>query len=168
MLGGVGDDTYFADNANDDVVEALNAGTDIVYAAASYSLVTHANVENLSLLSSAGAGTATGNSLANSLTGNDDNNTLYGYDGNDELWGLGGNDYLVGGAGADHMLGGDGDDTYVVDDLGDDVFENAGDGYDRVNSFIDYTLTDNVDTLALLGGALNGTGNGLRKPSSAT
>ena len=76
--------------------------------------------------------------------------------------GLGGNDHLVGGAGADEMLGGAGDDTYVVDDLGDDVFENAGDGNDRVNSFIDYTLTDNVDNLALFGSALNGTGNSLR------
>jgi len=33
---------------------------------------------------------------------------------------------LDGGAGADNMSGGMGNDTYVVDDLGDVVTENAG------------------------------------------
>ena len=66
------------------------------------------------------------------------------------------------------MLGGTGNDTYVVDNAGDLVIENAGEGIDQVKSSITYTLTDNVENLTLTGiagiagqthPAIDGTGN---------
>ena len=59
-----------------------------------------------------------------------------------------GNDVLDGGAGADTMVGGTGNDTYSVDNAGDVVIENAGEGTDTVKtSLASYTLTDNVENL---------------------
>ena len=81
--GGVGDDTYLVDNADQQVVEQLREGIDTVEAFISYTLPSH--VENLDLLSSSGA-TGNGNDLANRITGST---------GNDELNGGGGTDYLV-------------------------------------------------------------------------
>ena len=45
MTGGLGDDTYVVDNLGDSVVENVNAGTDLVQSAVSFTL--GANVENL-------------------------------------------------------------------------------------------------------------------------
>jgi Ca2+-binding RTX toxin-like protein len=85
-----------------------------------------------------------GSSYADTLTGN------AGYNG------------LTGGAGADTMAGGGSNDSYGVDNAGDVVVENAGEGTDLVYSSIDYTLGDYVENLQLLGTvAINGTGNGL-------
>jgi len=97
------------------------------------------------------------------LTGNAGNNVLTGGLGADSLSGGDGADVLNGGAGADTMIGGDGTDTYYVDNVGDVVSETnplAAGGADLVNSDIDYTLGDNVETLRLTAtGAVNGTGN---------
>ena len=55
-----------------------------------------------------------------------------------------------------------GDDTYVVDNVLDAVVESAGEGRDLVQSSVSYTLTDNVENLALTGAAhVNGGGNAL-------
>jgi len=87
-------------------------------------------------------------------------NIILGNSGNNTLTGLEGNDTLNGGAGADTMLGGVGDDTYTVDNAGDIVIENLGEGTDNVQAGISYTLTDNVENLTLTGTAsINGTGN---------
>jgi Ca2+-binding RTX toxin-like protein len=60
------------------------------------------------------------------------------------------------------MAGGTGNDTYDVDNPGDVVFENAGEGNDLVNSTITYTLPSNVERLTLTGtGPVGGTGNEL-------
>ena len=88
LAGGAGNDTYVIYAGSDAITENGGAGTDLVLAAASYSLP--ANVENLTLTGSATSGT--GNALGNQLTGNTGNNTLTG--------GLG-DDNLVGGSGAD-------------------------------------------------------------------
>lgn len=97
-----------------------------------------ANVENLTLTGTA-AINGTGNELDNYLKGNSASNVLSGG---------GGADRLNGGAGADTMIGGAGDDTYVVDDLGDVVIENAGEGVeDGVELYLnaDYTLGADVE-----------------------
>lgn len=80
---------------------------------------------------------------------------------NDIVEAGGGNDFIDGGAGADRMVGGEGNDNYMVDNLGDVVFEATGEGYDTVLSNIAWTLSTNVEELQLTGsGAINGTGNG--------
>ncbi|MGQ0455747.1 MAG: Ig-like domain-containing protein [Hyphomicrobium sp.] len=85
-----------------------------------------------------------------------------GRGGNDDITGTAGGDTLDGGAGRDTLRGGRGNDVYVVDDAGDVVIEEARGGFDRVVSSIDYALGENVEHLALRGGAIAGTGNGLR------
>ncbi|WP_024929104.1 type I secretion C-terminal target domain-containing protein [Methylophilus sp. OH31] len=100
LRGGKGNDTYIVDDEDDEVIENLNEGTDLVKASVSYTLSD--NVENLTLTNgSANGGTAaingTGNALANTITGN------------------AGNNILDGGAGVDKLIGGAGNDTYIVD-----------------------------------------------------
>jgi Ca2+-binding RTX toxin-like protein len=85
-----------------------------------------------------------------------------GGDADDDLSGAGGNDILNGGLGADLMVGGLGDDTFYVDDLGDTVGENSGEGTDTVISTINWTLAADFERLTLAGVTdLNGTGNAL-------
>jgi Ca2+-binding RTX toxin-like protein len=141
LYGGAGNDTYVVDNAGDSVTEASSAGTDLVQASVSYVLGT--DVENLELTGTA-AINGTGNGLNNTLTGNSAANTLLGYDG------------------ADTLTGNAGNDTYGVDNAGDVVVEQTGEGTDTVNSYITYTLGDYVENLTLNdSAAINGTGNGL-------
>ncbi|MDR7297466.1 Ca2+-binding RTX toxin-like protein [Pelomonas aquatica] len=150
MTGGAGDDTYVVDNAGDVSVENASEGTDTVQASVTFTLT--ANVENL-VLTGVAALDGTGNALDNTLTGNSAANTLTGGAGNDTL---------SGGAGADTMLGGTGNDGYAVDDAGDAVTENAGEGTDTVQASLSWTLGANVENLVLTGvSAINGTGNAL-------
>ncbi len=150
LYGGSGDDSYTVDNVGDEVFEAAGEGKDAVKASVTFTL--SANVEDLTLTGSA-AINGTGNGGDNKLTGNAAANVLYG---------LGGTDKLDGGAGADMLYGGDGNDTYVVDNAGDQVFENAGEGNDTVQSAVTFILGDNIEALTLTGSAaINGTGNGL-------
>ncbi|MGE3283620.1 MAG: beta strand repeat-containing protein [Alphaproteobacteria bacterium] len=177
MAGGAGNDTYSVDNAGDTVSELAGGGSDLVVSSISYAL--SANIERLALIGTANL-IGIGNALANTLTGNDGNNALNGGDGNDTINGGAGsdtlsgaagndtinggagNDVLNGGTGADAMAGGAGNDTYSVDNAGDTVSELAGGGSDLVVSSVSYTLSANVERLALIGTAnLNGTGNAL-------
>ena len=136
-----GNDTYWADDAGDTVIENDNEGDDTVRASVDFTL--SANVENLTLIGT-GSLNGTGNGAANILIGN------------------AGSNILDGGAGADHMSGGAGDDTYVVDNAGDTTVENAASGTDTVRASVSFALSANVETLILTGGAdLDGTGNGL-------
>ncbi|WP_207062718.1 calcium-binding protein, partial [Motiliproteus sp. SC1-56] len=80
MTGGNGDDTYYVDNAGDQVVENANQGTDTVIASVNHTLADY--VENLTLSGSADLN-ATGNALNNVLTGNAGSNVLTGGAGND-------------------------------------------------------------------------------------
>ncbi len=150
LIGGTGNDVYVVDNVSDVVVENLGEGTDTVQSSIDYTL--GATVENLTLTGTS-AINGTGNELNNSIIGNAADNVLNGGDGNDTL---------NGGLGADTMTGGTGNDTYVVDNVGDIVKENAGEGTDTVKSSIDYDLGINsaVENLTLTGTtAIFGTGN---------
>ena len=147
LNGGAGDDTYVVDNVGDLVIEVSGQGTDTVLASVDYVLST--NVENLTLTGSA-AINGTGNSLSNIITGNALNNSLSGLDGDDRL---------DGGVGADTLTGGNGNDTYVVDNISDTVVETSGQGTDAVEASIDYTLSETVENLTLMGTAINGVGN---------
>src|SRR5262249_52821534 len=79
------------------------------------------------------------------------------------IYGNSGNNLLDGDAGADGMYGGAGDDVYYVDNAGDGVTENAGEGSDVVFSTAHFRLSANVETLVLQGSAdLQGYGNSQR------
>ncbi|MFT3960568.1 calcium-binding protein [Propionivibrio sp.] len=148
--GGAGNDTYVVDNAGDMVIEGASKGTDTVRASVAYTL--GANLENLTL-TGVEAIDGTGNSAGNQLAGNAAANTLYG---------LAGDDTLDGGAGADTLVGGIGNDTYVVDDAGDVVIENAGEGTDTVKASVSWTAGENIENVTLLGeAAIDAAGNAL-------
>lgn len=107
-----------------------------------------------------------GNDTLKGGTGNDKlfggagNDKLFGEAGSDTLNGGSGNDTLSGGSGTDGMTGGGGNDTYVVDNVGDTIFDSAG--IDTVQSFITYTLGLGIERLSLVGATpINGTGNAL-------
>ena len=58
-----------------------------------------------------------------------------------------------------------GNDVYFVDNAGDQVIENPGEGNDTVFSTAHFRLSANVDDLVLVGNAgLQGYGNSLRQP----
>lgn len=165
MIGGAGDGTYIVDTLGryrigpggtlvlvpgDSVVETVGEGYDTVFSSVDYFLPT--NVEKLVLIGTAGI-SGTGNGLDNAILGNTVANTLRGLDGND---------VMDGGGGADTMIGGIGNDSYLVDNVGDIVTENAGEGIDTVKSSVGYTLSANVENLTLTGpGNIGATGNDL-------
>ena len=138
LAGGTGNDTYIV-GAGDTATESAGQGTDTVQSSVTFTL--GANIEHLTLTGTA-AINGTGNTLNNTLVGN------------------GGANVLSGGTGADAMSGGTGDDTYVVDNAGDTVTENANEGTDTVQTSLTYTLGANLENLTLTGSsAINGTGN---------
>ncbi|MEO7239950.1 MAG: calcium-binding protein, partial [Sphingomicrobium sp.] len=99
LYGGLGNDNYVVDDANDQVIENADEGIDTVTTArASWTL--SANVENLVADSQSGFA-GTGNSLGNQITGTIAADVLNGMDGDDTLIGGLGGDQLIGGNGAD-------------------------------------------------------------------
>jgi Ca2+-binding RTX toxin-like protein len=159
MLGGQGNDTYVVDNGGDRIVEEASQGIDTVESFITYTL--GANLENLTLVGTRSVD-GTGNRYNNIIIGNIGNNVLRGLAGNDRLDGNAGDDTLNGGPGDDYMIGGTGNDTYVVNSIGDRVYEAPDQGNsDTVTSSIDFTLPDNFENLTLLGQATTGIGNSL-------
>ncbi len=112
------------------------------------------------LASGASATDVTGNALANRIAGNNAANRILGAGANDILSGEGGNDTIDGGQGADRMHGGGGNDLFIVDNVLDEVAEDAGAGVDRIIASVDYELPTSVERLDLVGsGLLSGAGN---------
>lgn len=103
----------------------------------------------------------TGTGGNDTLNGTSSADQIFGLGGDDTLFGNGGSDTLDGGTGADSMSGGTGNDTYIVDDAGDSVIENASEGNDTVRTILAaYALTANVEDLRYTGvGNFTGTGN---------
>jgi Ca2+-binding RTX toxin-like protein len=81
----------------------------------------------------------------------------------DVINGYGGSDRLNGAGGADMMTGGLGNDLYYVDNVGDEVIEATGEGFDTIYTFLStYVLDEAVERLRFVGsGDFTGTGNGL-------
>ncbi len=133
MIGGTGDDAYIVTAVGTTVVEGAGEG-DMDQVASNISIALAANVERLLLFGSANV-SGTGNSLANVIFGNTGHNILNG---------------LVG---ADLMTGDIGNDTYFVDNAGDVVTENGGEGTDTVQQSISTNaeLAANVENVVLLG-----------------
>ncbi|MCT0200330.1 hypothetical protein KQ313_11640 [Synechococcus sp. CS-1325] len=153
MTGGDGNDTYFVGQTGDLVVEAngsFSAGSrdGVQSSLATYTLTNH--VENLTLLT--GAVTGIGNTLDNVITGNSANNSLSGGNGNDTL---------NGGLGVDTMNGGAGIDTYVIDTLGDVIFDSSGIDAIQANFNATLSIFSQIENLTLTGFAFQGSGNGL-------
>lgn len=124
MSGYAGDDHYLVDDAGDVVIESAGEGIDGIQTNVDYALAAGQWVE---WLATWGVATTTnlrlrGNEIANQLIGNN------------------GNNYLDGGAGSDRLIGFLGDDTYVVDNAGDVVTELAGEGFDSIQTTVDYAI----------------------------
>ncbi len=149
LWGGAGDDVYLVDDIGDVVIEFEDEGVDIVFSSVDFALPDH--IEQLFITGDA----------AVTVSGNDRGNTIVGNDAANHIVGGAGNDKLQGGGGADILQGGEGDDTYDVDDAGDQVFEQPGEGFDRVRTTVSHTLSANVEELVAVGGGhLTLIGNG--------
>jgi Ca2+-binding RTX toxin-like protein len=137
LSGGVGDDRYIVANAGDAVIELDGEGFDSVQTSVDYALQAGQSIEFLATF-----GVATTTNLR--LTGNEIANRLVGNNGNN---------YLDGGGGADRMAGFLGDDRYIVDNAGDSVTEVAGQGFDSIQTSVDYTLGagQSIEFLGTLG-----------------
>ncbi|HEX6740182.1 MAG TPA: hypothetical protein VF079_00095, partial [Sphingomicrobium sp.] len=165
MAGGLGDDRFYIDNSADLIVEAAGEGDDIAFVLGTYTLAQGVSVETLYALNQLSTDplVLTGNEYGQSLYGNLGDNYLNGGQGADYLVGLAGNDSLLGGTGADHLAGGGGNDVYYVDEIGDIIFENAGEGSDIVVATASFALTPGAEVETLSAdpnaGDLNLTGN---------
>jgi Ca2+-binding RTX toxin-like protein len=152
--GGAGDDTFYVDSEDAMIIEAAGQGNDTVRASVSVTLAWDAEIENLRTTSISGT-------AAIDLIGSTSDNEIRGNDGANLLDGRGG---------ADRMFGYGGNDTYVIDNIGDLIYEYDGNGTDTVISSINFTLgsvhsievlqassTATSGTLYLTGNAINNT-----------
>lgn len=87
--------------------------------------------------------------------------SVMGLGGNDTIETGAGNDTIEGGQGVDSLIGGLGDDLYILETIGDVVFEAAGEGIDTVRTALNATLSGGVENLILTGVAENAIGNEL-------
>lgn len=103
----------------------------------------------------------TGIAHRDNYAGGDGKDRILGLAGDDTLDGGMGDDHIDGGTGADRMIGGTGDDFFIVDDAGDVVVENGGEGFDTVETAIaNYVLPANVERVVYTGaGAVSWAGS---------
>ena len=157
LTGSAFNDTLEGDAGNN--VLTGGSGVDLL----TYEHATAGVTVSLAVTTAQATGGAASDTLSTfeNLTGTAFGDTLTGSSSSNLLTGLGGDDSLTGGSGADTMVGGAGNDSYSVDNSGDVVTENPGEGADTVSASVTFTLGANVETLILTGtAAVNGTGNG--------
>ncbi|WP_135506368.1 calcium-binding protein [Roseovarius aestuariivivens] len=127
MVGGEGSDTFHVNSVGDVVKESSSwSGYDVVWSSVDFRMGQE-HIEDLYL--SGGAILGVGNGLENQITGNNQDNILDGKKNNDTL------------------IGGLGDDRYYVQNAGDQVIEQAGEGLDTVLAFRSYLLAQNIENL---------------------
>ncbi|MDQ1850519.1 S8 family serine peptidase [Gemmobacter fulvus] len=141
LEGRSGDDIYRVGHAGAIILEAAGQGNDRLHSSVSFTLAGDDSIEWLTTSSGAGVTplNLTGNGFAQRITGNDGANTL-----NDG-----------GGAGADTLEGRSGDDIYRISNFSAIILENAGQGYDRVLTSVNFALAadDNIEYMATTSGA---------------
>jgi Ca2+-binding RTX toxin-like protein len=161
LTGGAGNDTLAGGPGTDTVDYSAEAGSGGVIVNLSDADIAGAIGAHLARDSYGDLDSLGG--IENVVSGGGDDR-LYGDAAANRLESGGGNDLLDGGAGADTMIGGAGNDVYVVDNAGDVVTENAGEGTaDEVRTALTgYVLPANVEILTWIGaGAGDLRGNGL-------
>jgi len=146
LQGGAGPDTFVINNSAD-VIEQ-SSSQDTVNSLVSYDLT--AAVGALNLVGSADL----------SVTDDYGHAIITGNAGNDTLIGGSGSDTLVAGSGADTFEAGSGNNTFIINNVDDVIETGANAGSDTVESSVNYTLGQGLDTLKLTGSAsLQGEGN---------
>jgi Ca2+-binding RTX toxin-like protein len=153
LNGGWGIDTAAYNDSPEGVIVTLYDGDAGGGDAAGDNLIGIENVTGSAyddiLAGTESANTLTGLSGDDWLKGFGGADALYGGSGNDDLQGGSGNDTLDGGAGMDTLLGQTGNDTYYVDNAGDSVGENGGEGVDVVRTSVSWVLTAGADVETL-------------------
>jgi Ca2+-binding RTX toxin-like protein len=157
LVGGAGADALDGGGGDDDLDggaggDALFGGSGFDYARYDGAPIgVYANL----LTPSVNNGDAAGDSYSSieGLVGSARGDILAGDGSANVLFGMAGNDVLVGNGGPDTMAGGLGDDTYSVDNGGDVVVENPGEGNDTVNAAVGYGIPDTVENLVLVEGS---------------
>jgi Ca2+-binding RTX toxin-like protein len=143
MNAGAGNDIYIVDNIGDRVVET--DGLDTIVTSVDYTLPQDVEQLRVNGVDTTFAINLTGNGQVNDIVGNDGANIIDGK------------------AFGDAMHGRGGDDIYIVDNVGDTVDEAAGGGFDTIYTSVSYTLSANVERLAVVDlagtGAIDLTGN---------
>ena len=152
MIGGLGDDIYYVDDPSDLVSESSGQGIDTVFSTISYSINFNLVTLNATLTGLGLPPSAAGNGVENLTALGLDNIFLEGNNLDNIIRGNVGNNVIDGRTGADTMLGGAGNDVYLVDNAGDVVVENPGEGYDQVFTNVSLTLSDNVEAIIGNGG----------------
>jgi Ca2+-binding RTX toxin-like protein len=128
LIGSFGHDTVFGQGGDD----LLNGGADrdSLYGEDGNDILFGGDGDDLALQGGGGA------------------DAIDGGNGSDSLDGGSGDDMLDGGPGSDAMYGSDGNDTYLVDEAGDVVGENGGQGSDTVRTALAiYALSGGVENL---------------------
>jgi len=135
MTGGLGNDTYYRDNAGDVIIEDAAEGTDTIISTIAFNTAV-AEVENYDFSKLAGGVNFSGNDLDN---------------------------VIKGGKGVDTLAGGAGQDFYYLSSGADVIVEAAGKGFDTAVAGFSLDLTNyaNVEHARLTGiAALSAFGTG--------
>jgi Ca2+-binding RTX toxin-like protein len=166
--GGNGNDTFSLSGGVSDQALTINLSLSNQFVSLDTPVINNVilkNIENIVLTGWVGNASLRGNAFNNILKGGVGNDTLNGGVGNDNLFGGDGNDILDGSGdtiGLDTFTGGAGNDAYGIYNSATVIIESAeaGAGNDTVWTSVNYTLSDNIENMYLVGaGAVIGTGN---------